>query len=299
LLNYQDQTVDEAELKICRHAYAVQMLAKAGVEQDEALLSAFSTVPREDFLGPPPWKMRDWKRYVEVPSSDPVVLYQDLLFALQADRQVNNGSPSLHAGALHRLALRKGETVCHIGAGSGYYTAIIAEIVGETGRVMAVEFDAELARQARRNLERYANVEVVHGDGLEWPREPADAIYVNFALHHPAEPWIDKLATGGRLLFPLGTPAMGAEGRLLGVTAQAAFFLISRERDELSARFLQPVNFVWGEGISGDLSTYAALDRAFHAGGLNRIHALRWSAVKTEQEWYSQERWGLVMAALH
>lgn len=291
--------MDEAELKICRRAYAVQMLAKAGVKKDEALLNAFATVPREDFLGAPPWKMRDWKRYVEVPSGDPVVLYQDLLFALQADRQVNNGSPSLHAGALHRLKLRKGETVCHIGAGSGYYTAIIAEIVGETGRVVAVEFDAELAGHARRNLERYANVEVINGNGLEWPREPADAIYVNFALHHPAEPWIDKLADGGRLLFPLGTPAMGAEGRLLGVTAQAAFFLISREEHELSARFLQPVNFVWGEGISGDVSTYAALDRAFHAGGLNRIHALRWNAAKTEQEWYSQERWGLVMAALH
>lgn len=291
--------MDDAELKICRRAYAAQMLARAGVDRNEALLSAFSIVPRENFLGPPPWKMRDWKRYMEVPSDDPVVLYQDLLFALQADRQVNNGSPSLHAGALHRLKLRKGETVCHIGAGSGYYTAIIAEIVGKTGRVVAVEFDAELAQQARRNLERYENVEVVNGNGLEWPREAADVVYVNFALHHPAEPWIDKLASGGRLLFPLGTPAIGGEGRLLGVTSQAAFFVIGREGEELSARFLQPVNFVWGEGISGDLSTYAALDRAFHAGGLNRIHALRWNAVKTEQEWYSQERWGLVMANLH
>jgi protein-L-isoaspartate(D-aspartate) O-methyltransferase len=114
--------------------------------------------------------MRDWRRYVDIPSSDPVVLYQDLLFALQAERQVNNGSPSLHASGLHQLALQQGQTVCHIGAGSGYYTAIIAA----SSAMMAV---SSLSNSTRRwqskplNLSEYRNVEVIHGNGLEWPQQ--------------------------------------------------------------------------------------------------------------------------------
>jgi protein-L-isoaspartate(D-aspartate) O-methyltransferase len=298
-LNGEEAIMDEAELAICRRAFAAQMLAKAGIERDDALLNAFADVPRERFLGPPPWKMRDWRRYVDIPSSDPVVLYQDMLVALQTDRHVNNGSPSLHAGALHRLALREGQTVCHIGAGSGYYSAIISRLVGSTGKVIAVEFDEELARQAAVNLSDRPNVEVVYGNGLDWPRQQTDAIYVNFALHRPAEPWIDQLAIGGRLLFPLGTPAMGAEGRLLGSTSQAGFFLIRRETDDYSARHLQPVSFVWGEGIAGDIGTYASLESAFRGGGLSRIRGLRWNTEKTQEEWYSHADWGLVAAALH
>jgi protein-L-isoaspartate(D-aspartate) O-methyltransferase len=291
--------MDEADLTVCRQAFAIQMLAKAGIRHDEALLAAFSQVPRERFLGPPPWKMRDWNRYVDVPSSDPVVLYQDALFALQAERHVNNGSPSLHARGLHRLKLREGETVCHIGAGSGYYTAIIARLVGRSGRVVAVEFDEDLARQAVRNLEDYENVEVIHGNGLEWPSKETDAIYVNFALHYPALPWIEKLSTRGRLLFPLGTPAMGAGGKLLGSTSQAGLFLFQRQDTGFSAQHLQPVSFVWGEGIAGDIATYAALEKAFRSGGLSRIDRLRWGAERTEGEWHSQKHWGLVASALH
>ena len=106
----------ETELANCRQAYATRMLARMGISGDERLRQAFATVPREDFLGPPPWRMANSTGYRDMPSTDPAVLYQDVLVALQEERQVNNGSPSLHALGLHWLAPQPGEAACHIGA---------------------------------------------------------------------------------------------------------------------------------------------------------------------------------------
>ena len=77
------------------------------------------------------------------------------------ERGVNNGSPSLHAGWLHALSLRDGERVAHVGAGTGYYTAILAELVGRKGRVLAIEFDPALTEAARANLADRPNVTVI------------------------------------------------------------------------------------------------------------------------------------------
>jgi protein-L-isoaspartate(D-aspartate) O-methyltransferase len=291
---WEQKIMDKAALRICREAFAARMLAKAGISRDDAVMRAFAAVPRERFLGPPPWKIQQWEGYVDIPSRDPAILYQDLLFALQEERQVNNGSPSLHARGLHKLALREGEAVCHIGAGTGYYTAMLSLIVGSTGRVVAVEFDRELARRARLNLQDYPNVEVVRGNGLEWPKEDTDAIYVNFALHRPAEAWIERLKPGGRLIFPLGTPGRDERGRSTGLTSRAGFFLFRREGDGYGVEFLGPVGFVWGEAVGGSIETYRSLDAAFKKGGLNRIRKLRWKIAPAGDEWYSDLDWGLI-----
>jgi protein-L-isoaspartate(D-aspartate) O-methyltransferase len=97
---------------IHRRLYAQQMLARAFVERDERLVSAFSRVPREDFAGPPPWYIRDQDGYRAMPSNDPLVLYQDVLVALDMARAVNNGSPALHVGLLHKRAFRKANMSC-------------------------------------------------------------------------------------------------------------------------------------------------------------------------------------------
>ena len=67
-------------------------------------------------------------------------------------RGINNGQPSLWAYLFDHLDLLPGEQVLHLGCGTGYYTAIIAELVGSAGRVTAVEIDATLARKARAAL---------------------------------------------------------------------------------------------------------------------------------------------------
>lgn len=285
--------MDEKALAICRRAFATQMLEKEGITNDPPLWNAFATVPRERFLGAPPWKMARWDGYLDISADDPSVLYQDALFALQHERQVNNGSPSLHARGLHRLQLRTGETVCHIGAGSGYYTAMMALLVGPAGRVIAVEFDEALAARAADNLKDYGNVEVVHANGLEWPQEPVDAVYVSFAVHRPAAPWIDRLTLGGRLIFPLGVPDVDGTGQPTGLSSYAGFFLIVRKDQGYDANFLGPVVFVWGEAVVGTLDSYRALETAFRNGGMRGIHALRWKTRPREGEWYTQEDWGL------
>lgn len=137
-------------------------------------------------FGLPPWQIARPAGYLALPSADPVLAYQDVLFALSPERGVNNGSPSMHARWLHNAQLKPGEHVVHLGAGTGYYTALIAQLVGAAGQVTAVEFEGRLADFARANLAHLPNVTVVEGDGAGWPREGADCVYVNFSVERPA-----------------------------------------------------------------------------------------------------------------
>ena len=131
--------------------------------------------------------------------------------AIDAGRQLFNGAPSFLVKLIDRLSLQRGERVLHVGAGLGYYSALMADLVGPTGRVVAVEVDEALAAEARTCLADMPGVDVVHGDGTA-ATEPFDAILVNAGVTHPDESWLDNLAPGGRLLLPLtvALPAMGA-----------------------------------------------------------------------------------------
>jgi hypothetical protein len=134
--------MEERELAIVRRAYARHVLANADVD-DARVEAAFAAVRREHFLGPGPWLMPRWsRRYAPTPSDDPVYLYQDALVGIVPERDLNNGQPSLHAMLIAAAASRPGQHVVHIGAGVGYYTAILAHMVGESGRVTAIELAA-------------------------------------------------------------------------------------------------------------------------------------------------------------
>jgi protein-L-isoaspartate(D-aspartate) O-methyltransferase len=281
-----------------RRHYAVRMLQKAGVLEDGPLASAFSHVRREDFLGPPPWLIQEHGGYHESPSQDVATLYEDVLVALDAPRGVSNGSPSLHALALHSLAPKRGETVVHAGAGAGYYTAILAELVGPEGHILAIEYDTALAERARACLADRGNVEVVCGNAVEWPREDADIVYVNFAVDRPADPWIERLKPGGRLLFPLGVPHFECKGKGPEYTAMAGFLLVRREAPGYASRFIEGVSFVWGEGVArSDWACHTRLRAAF-ADNWRAVQSLRWKGVADEDEWYSEPDWGLSTHAL-
>ena len=60
----------------------------------------------------------------------------------------------------------------HIGAGGGYYTTILTELIGVTGRVTGIEFDAELAARAMANFAHWPHVRALHGDGTRVTFEP-------------------------------------------------------------------------------------------------------------------------------
>lgn len=281
-----------------RRHYAVRMLQKAGVLEDSALASAFSHVRREDFLAPPPWLIQEHGGYREAPSHDVATLYQDVLVALDAPRGVNNGSPSLHALALHSLSPQRGERVVHAGAGTGYYTAILAELVGPQGQILAIEYDTALAARARTCLADRANVRVVCGNAVEWPKEDADIVYVNFAVDRPADPWIERLKPGGRLLFPLGVPVFEGAGKGPEYTAMAGFLLVRREAAGYAARFIEGVSFVWGEGVAqSDWGCHTRLRAAF-ADNWRAVQSLRWKGVPADDEWYTEPDWGLSTHAL-
>jgi protein-L-isoaspartate(D-aspartate) O-methyltransferase len=283
-----------------RRIYARQLLARAGVSQDPALENAFAAIPREDFLGPPPWELHPtYPGREPCTTSDPFVLYQDSLVTLQGHRSVNNGCPGLHAALLHAVGVRAGERVAHIGAGGGYYSAILSRIVGPEGRVTAVEFDAELAELARRALSEFSNVTVIHGDGAHWPEREADVVYVNFGAGQPAKAWVEALAPNGRLIFPLVAAApepMPGSVRQGGKSGSGLAILITRREKIFAARALGSVNFVLAEG---DLAiSQAENDRLFatlQKRTARHIRRLFWRETITDAArcWHVGSDWAL------
>lgn len=274
-----------------RRVYARQMLALADALGDGRLEDAFAAVPREHFLGTDTWRiMTPWSPYVTVPSSEPVLIYQDIVVALDEARGVNNGSPSLHARWMHLAAPRADETVVHVGCGAGYYTAILAELAGAGGRVIAIEYDRGRAESAARNLQDRPNVSVISGDGYAWPQEPADVVYVNFAAPQPAAAWIDKLRIGARLIFPLGVPREGP-GAAAGLNALA--LLVTRREAGYAATGLAPVSFVYADGKRENASI-DLLRRSLARGGWQDIRSLCWKTPADAQRcWLHSGDWAL------
>src|SRR5476651_2570169 len=100
-------------------AFYAKISAAAGGELQGDLERAFEFVPREYFLGPGPWHAVSLPSgaYVQTPTDDPIHVYQNLVFALNREKRINNGEPSLHGQLLGALHPARGDTVLHIGCG--------------------------------------------------------------------------------------------------------------------------------------------------------------------------------------
>jgi protein-L-isoaspartate(D-aspartate) O-methyltransferase len=188
-----------------RRWFAEDLRLRAPVTRNLAIIEAFAAVPRERFLGAGPWRLLPGfgDPPIATPDADPRWLYHDLVVSIDPARNLNNGQPSLWARTFDHLDLRRGERVMQVGAATGYYSAVLAEIVGREGRVAAVEHDAELAARARGNLEPWPQVDVVAGDGRTHDPGKVDAVIVCAGSTHPAPLWLDRLAEGGRLVMPV------------------------------------------------------------------------------------------------
>jgi protein-L-isoaspartate(D-aspartate) O-methyltransferase len=185
-----------------RRLYAEELCRLNGISSP-AILAAFSTVPRERFVGPGPWMIQSCGTHWFTESPDPRHVYRDGLIVLDAAKHLNNGQPSLWAYHLSLLDVHPGDSVIHLGCGTGYYTAILAELTGPQGKIVAIEIDEGLAARARVALEPWPGVTVIQADGSQGPFQPADFIVVSAGATHPLPAWLAALKPQGTLLFPL------------------------------------------------------------------------------------------------
>ena len=262
-----------------RSVYAQVVVGCGGCPDDERLLRAFASVPRHVFLGPGPWVVaEDGKR---TGSDDAALVYQNVGFGLAPG--IPTGSPSLHARLLHAAELRPGDRVMHVGAGAGYYTAILAELVGPSGCVVGFEIDEPLASRAQSNLAPWPWAAVEPRSGLAVPDDPVDLIYVNAGVQQFPRIWLDALSARGKILFPLVSSDLNG----------AVFMVQKGDQATHSARFVSRAQFVPCIGTQ-NAATAARLSDAFRSDACERVTSLRLpSDSADESAWFVGEGWWL------
>ncbi len=249
------------ELDEAREFYA-KMLAAASESTDPRLERAFELVPREAFVGKGPWKIRAGRSYVLTPSANPVYLYQNTLVALNAAKGINNGEPFLHAKWLGLSAPKGGDTITHIGAGTGYYTAILSVLALPDGHVTAFEIDENLAAMAKINLRPFENAAIIQGNAVTQPLPPSDVIYVNAGVSRPPVRWLDALKMGGRMICPW-CPRSG----------HGLAILVTRTNRGLAVEPFMPVRFIpcTDASSSEDCTMTPQISNAWRTRSLHKV----------------------------
>jgi len=274
---------DQANRTEKYRAFYAKLICSAAKLDDPNVEEAFRCVDRLPFAGPPPWWVGLGTRpHVVTPDGDPAFLYQDLLVALDPQRNINIGQPSAHAFWLGACKIKRAQTVIQVGTGSGYYTAILAHLVGENGRVYAYEIDEALAARARENLKDQKHVQVRAQSGVAADLPRADLIYVCAGAARPCRTWLDALRPRGRLMFPLAP-----EGVLGGM------LLIRRPEQGFSwpARFVSRAGFIGCVGLQ-DEEAGRRLDEAF-SKSWEDVRSLRLDNSPDGSCWFAGGGWWL------
>ncbi len=164
----------------------IKQLLNQGI-RDERVLAAVANVPREAFVDEA-FAHQAWEN-----------------MALPIGFGQTISQPYMVARMTEQLLMVQPTTVLEIGTGSGYQTAVLAQLVGH---VYTVERIKTLQYQAKRRLQRLDlhNVSTRHGDGWAgWPtKAPFDAIIVTAAARMVPDALIHQLRDGGRLIIPVG-----------------------------------------------------------------------------------------------
>lgn len=164
----------------------VERIREKGID-DPRVLAAVEAVPRDRFV-PEPIRSR---------------AYDDSALPIGHGQTISQ--PSLQALYLQVLEIGPDDRVLEVGAGSGYQTALLAEVAAN---VYAVERIDELTQRARTILDQlgYDNIALVTGDGtVGWSKyAPYDAILVAAASPDVPDTLVEQLSPGGRLLIPVG-----------------------------------------------------------------------------------------------
>jgi protein-L-isoaspartate(D-aspartate) O-methyltransferase len=197
-----------------RQKMVEQQLKPRGV-RDERVFAAMSKVPREEF----------------VPENLRAQAYSDNALPIGHDQTISQ--PFIVAFMTEQLRPKPTDRVLEIGTGSGYQTAILAELVKD---VYTIEIVEPLAKEASARLARldYSNAHVKVGDGYQgWPEvAPFDGIIVTCAPDKVPQALAQQLKEGGRMIIPVGS---GLDQQL---------YLLEKKNGELAQTAILPVRFV-------------------------------------------------------
>ena len=180
-----------------REEMVERQLRRRGITEGHILV-AFREVPREVFIG----------------TNNVHLAYGDHPLPIEAGQTISQ--PYIVALMIQAAAIKPGDTVLEVGAGSGYAAAVVSRIAG---KVIGIERRQQLVEVARERLGRlgYDNVEIVEGDGTRGWRDgaPYEAILAAASGSHVPRPLVEQLAPGGRIVMPVGDP--GAVQELIKV----------------------------------------------------------------------------------
>ncbi len=167
----------------------IEQLAREGRIKTKAIINAFFQIDRINFV-PDEFK---GEAYFDIP----VPIFSGM----------TTSQPSTIAFMLEKLQPRKGEKVLEIGTGSGYLTALLSVLVGESGKVFSIEYFPELKNFAELNLRRYnfKNVTLLIGDGKNGiaGEAPFDKIVSSAETKEIPRAWEKQLKIGGSILTPI------------------------------------------------------------------------------------------------
>ena len=167
----------------------INVMQSTGFLNDDKVEKAIRNIPRHNF----------------VPDSQKNEAYENSPIPIMKNQTISQ--PSVVARMTEWLDLKEGQKVLEIGSGSGWQSAILANLVG-SGKVFTVERHSELAKFAKQNLEKLGiqNVEIINGDGnLGLPeKSPFNRIMITAACKKVPEKLLDQLAMEGLLVAPVG-----------------------------------------------------------------------------------------------
>ncbi len=163
--------------------------------------------------------MRTVERHQFVPPEDRAAAYEDHPLPIGNGQTISQ--PYIVALMTELLEPKIHHKVLEIGTGSGYQTAVLAEIVDQ---VFSIEIVEPLGRRAEQTLKdlKYENVHIRIGDGYRgWPEEaPFDGIVVTAAPPHIPQPLVEQLKVGGRMVIPVGESGWGQRLQVLVKNAE-------------------------------------------------------------------------------
>ncbi|MFI7638009.1 methyltransferase, FxLD system [Nonomuraea sp. NPDC049400] len=196
-------------------------------------------------------------RHLFVPGVAPEDAYRDEPIVTKRDDAglpiSSSSQPAIMAIMLDQLGVEPGQRVLEIGAGTGYNAALLAHLVGPSGRVVSVDIDDGIVTQARRHLSAagVSQVEVACADGAQGyaGAAPYDRLIATVGVWDLAPAWLEQLGADGRLVAPLD---------LRGVQASVA---LERDGDHWASRSVAPCGFMRMRGPFAGPEVVAVLRR--------------------------------------